>query len=91
MKGLTTDTGQNAKGFLYLLATPVVIMPDSMTRTVLIVALLVVFAFVSWLTRGNLHPEIADAIAERVEDEKSNEEQLREARIEEVLRRGRLK
>lgn len=50
---LSTDAGQSAKGFLYLLATPVVAMPDGTTRTALIVLLLLVFAFVSWATRGS--------------------------------------
>lgn len=80
MKSLTTDVGQNAKGFLYLLATPVVVMPDSTIRTVLIVLLLIVFSFVSWLTRGNLPPEIADEIRNDFEAGVT---------LEEVINRGR--
>lgn len=79
---LSTDTGQSAKGLLYVLATPVVAMPDGTTKTALIVLLLLVFAFVSWVTRGS---PLEPAIAEELNDTLAHGD----ISIEDVLKRGR--
>lgn len=92
---LSTAQGQDFKGHVYVvaaLATPVLHnMAPGWAQTALTSLALIVLAFISYRTTGNIRPEIADQITEHYEnDGYVIGDKGKPARsLEEVLREGR--
>ena len=59
---LSTDRGQDWKGLLYIAAAAIFAMPDDWERTALITLWFGCMAWVSWITRGNVLPAVAEEI-----------------------------
>jgi len=82
---LTTDSGQSWKGLFYLAGPVIFSMPDDWERTALITVWFLCMAWVSWLTRGNVHPEIAEEVEREAKDTLSGKKRLKD-----ILDEGRM-
>lgn len=81
---LSTDRGQDWKGLLYLAAPVIFAMPDDYERTALITLWFLCMAWVSWITRGNVDPEIAEDINTADEPDFASDRKLAD-----ILKEGR--
>jgi|688.fasta_scaffold1801093_2 hypothetical protein len=77
--GLSTATSSDLKGAVYAIAGVLVTMDPGWERTYLISLFLIVMAVISWLTVGNIPPQMAEDVKE-IMDSKSVKDVLREGR-----------
>ena len=72
MKGLTTAQGQDQKGHIYLILAfvqPIVhSMAPGWAQTVLTTLTLLILAYISYRTVGNIPPEEAEIVREKVRE-----------------------
>jgi hypothetical protein len=77
--GLSTAASSDLKGAVYAIAGVLVTMDPGWDRTFLISLFLIVMAVISWLTVGNIPPQMAEDVKE-IMDSKSVKDVLREGR-----------
>jgi hypothetical protein len=77
--GLSTAASSDLKGAVYAIAGVLVTMDPGWERTYLISLFLIVMAVISWLTVGNIPPQMAEDVKE-IMDSKPVRDVLREGR-----------
>lgn len=81
--GLSSDTAGDLKGAVYAMSAVIVAMDPGWDRTLLIALFLIVMAVISYLTVGNIPPDVAeDVIGDYAGKPKGRT-------LEEVLKEGR--
>lgn len=86
MKGITTDQGQDQKGHIYLILAfvqPIVhSMAPGWAQTILTSLTLLILAYISYRTVGNIPPAEAEVVREKIKEyqEMSPEALVKESR-----------